>query len=89
MAKSQQETLTRRMLIKRYAVTSGKGFKLRGIDPRDTLGLKEKDARAALAKDVERLARAAGEALRPGPLGRAARSSRRWTPPARTARSST
>ena len=54
MAKSGQETLTRQML-KRYAVTSGKGFKLRGIDPQDTLGLKEKEARAALAKDVLRL----------------------------------
>ena len=54
MAKSKQETLTRRML-KRYAVTSSKGFKLRGIDPQDTLGLKEKEARAALAKDVARL----------------------------------
>ena len=54
MAKSAPETLTRRML-KRYAVTAGKGFRLRGIDPQDTLGLKEKEARAALAKDVERL----------------------------------
>ena len=54
MAKSPPETLTRRML-KRYAVTAGKGFRLRGIDPQDTLGLKKKEARAALAKDVERL----------------------------------
>ena len=42
-------------MLKRYAVTAGKGFRLRGIDPQDTLGLKEKEARAALAKDVERL----------------------------------
>jgi len=43
-------------MLKRYAVTSGKGFRLRDVDPRDTLGLKEKDARAALARGVERLA---------------------------------
>jgi len=55
MAKKAQETMTARML-KRYAVTAGKVFRLRDVDPQDTLGLKEKDARAALARAVGRLA---------------------------------
>ncbi len=56
MAKAEKNSL-RRQMLKRYAMTSGKGFRLRDVDPQDTLGLKEKDARTALARGVERLAR--------------------------------
>ncbi len=56
MAKSAKKSLAEK-LIKRYAVSSGKGFRLRAVDPRDTLGLKEQDARAALARGAGRLAR--------------------------------
>ena len=56
MAKSAEKSLAEK-LIKRYAVSSGKGFRLRAVDPRDTLGLKEQDARAALAHGAGRLAR--------------------------------
>ncbi|MEO8196919.1 MAG: polyphosphate kinase 2 family protein [Thermoanaerobaculia bacterium] len=55
MGKKTQETLTAQML-KQFAVLSGKGFRLRDVDPRDTMGLKEKDARDALARAVARLA---------------------------------
>ena len=43
-------------MLKRFAVLSGKGFRLRDVDPQDTMGLKEKDARHALARCVDRLA---------------------------------
>ena len=43
-------------MLHRYTVTSGKGFRLRDVDPGDTLGLKEKDAREALARGVRRIA---------------------------------
>ncbi|MEO7793233.1 MAG: polyphosphate kinase 2 family protein [Thermoanaerobaculia bacterium] len=55
MSKSTGQTLTAKML-KRYAVTSGKGFRLRDVEAGDTLGLKEKDAREALARGGRRLA---------------------------------
>ena len=54
MAKAVKSAMTRQML-KRYAVTSGNGFRLRDISPGDTLGLMEKDARKELARAVERL----------------------------------
>jgi len=55
MAKSAAQSMAAKML-KRYAVTSGKGFRLKNVEPRDTLGLKEKEARAALSDGVGRIA---------------------------------
>ncbi len=55
MAKATSNAL-RRQMLKRYAVTSDKGFRLRDVDPQDTLDLEEKSGRAALARGVERLA---------------------------------
>jgi len=55
MAKSTEKALRKR-LLQRFAVTTGKGFRLRDFDPRGTLDLEEEDARAALAQGVRRLA---------------------------------
>ena len=46
----------RKTMLQQFAVTRGKGFRLRDVDPRDTLDLAEKDARAALEQGVRRLA---------------------------------
>jgi len=43
-------------LIAPYRVTDGKGFRLTGIDPRDTQGLKKEEARGFLQRGIQRLA---------------------------------
>lgn len=57
MKKSQIERIGK--LIEPYRVTSGKGFRLKDIDPRDTGWLKSQDkteAKEMLARGVEWLA---------------------------------
>ena len=56
-------------LAKRYRIEDGDGFRLKDWDPADTAWLDDKAvAKEALAQSVAKLARDAGQALRPGPL---------------------
>ena len=85
MAKSRMSKL-----IDRYIVRDGKNFRLKDIDPGDTGGFKtDKDAAAGILKEgVERLCDLQEKLYAQDRWG-CCSSSRPWTPPARTARSST
>src|SRR6476620_8724677 len=73
-----------------YRVPPGKKFRLASCDPADDGGLdiSKKKANALLAEGVEKLADLQSR-LYAQDRCRCSSSSRRWTPPARTARSST
>ena len=78
-------------ILKRFRIDDPDRFRLARFDPADTggLDLDKDEAKAMLADDIERLVRAAGAALRRRTAGRCWSCCRRWTPPARTASSST
>ena len=80
-----------RRYAKPFCIKDGSSFRLKDIDPGDTLDLRSEDkprAKEALATGSRR-----SPSCRTGSTRRTAgpcsSSFRRWTPPARTARSST
>ena len=89
---STQDIVKRaRAFSKPFRVTDGSDFRLKDVDPGDTLGLGSEDkprAKEALAMGVERWPSCRTCYMRKT-AGRCCSSFRRWMPPGKTAPSST
>ena len=77
--------------LDRYRVTSGKDFRLKDHDPADTAGhlVPRAEAECQAGRSVWSTWRRCRRNSTHRTAGRCCACSRRWTPPARTARSST